>query len=72
MVAGLVLTGIGIIDLNTALRAQSGDDSTIVVWRDREALLSYRNGELIKEAIAFEKEYGQQTTREAYPLKVAL
>jgi quinol monooxygenase YgiN len=53
-------------------RPEFGEDSTVVIWKDREALLAYRNGELIKEAIAFENKHNQQITRESYPLTIAL
>jgi len=38
------------------------------MWRDQESLTAYREGELIKEGIAFELKLGLKSTREAYPL----
>ena len=55
--------------LKLYLKPEKGDESTIVIWRDRESLNAYRGGELIKEALAFEKKIGlEATTREGYPL----
>ena len=34
----------------------------------QDSLTAYRTGELVKEAIAFERKLGLKTTREAYPL----
>ena len=53
-------------------RPEFGDNSTIVVWKDREALLAYRNGELIKEVSEFEKKHSLKINRESYPLTIAL
>jgi quinol monooxygenase YgiN len=62
----------GVVAIYHYYRPEFGDDSTIVIWKDKEALQAYRGGELIKEAIAFEKKMGLQATREGYPLDIAL
>ena len=49
-------------------RPEKDDEATIIVWRDQGSLTAYRTGELVKEAIAFERKLGLKSTREAYPL----
>jgi quinol monooxygenase YgiN len=49
-------------------RPEKGEESTVIIWRDQESLAAYRTGELIKEAIAFEKKLGLKSTREVHPL----
>jgi heme-degrading monooxygenase HmoA len=51
---------------------EKGTASTLVIWESQEAMQNYRQSELIKEALAFEKEYGLPGTREAYPLIFSL
>jgi heme-degrading monooxygenase HmoA len=46
----------------------SGESTTIIVWESDEARLAYREGELIREAVAQEERLGLTSTREAYPL----
>ena len=59
----------GVLAIYHYNRPEKGDESTIVIWKDQESLTAYREGELIKEAIAFEKKMGlEATTREGYPL----
>ena len=59
----------GVIAVYHYNRPEKGDESTIVIWRDQESLNAYRGGELIKEALAFERKIGlEATTREGYPL----
>jgi heme-degrading monooxygenase HmoA len=49
-----------------------GKQVTAIVWRDEEARVAYRESDLIKEAIAVEQRLGLTSTREAYPLTLAL
>lgn len=46
-----------------------GDEVTVVVWESADAVKAYRQSELIKEAIEFEKANNLPATREGYPLK---
>ena len=62
----------GVMAIYHYYRPELGDNTTIVIWKDKEALQAYRNGDLIKEAIAFEKVHGLQSSREAYPLTLSL
>ena len=39
-----------------------------MIWESAEALQAYRESDLVREAIAFEKKLGVPATREAYPL----
>lgn len=64
----------GVIAIYHYKRPEQGDEATIVIWENEELLRRYREGDLIKEPIAFEQKLGLQTTttREAYPLALAL
>ena len=53
-------------------KPEAGEVKTIVIWEDEESIKAYREGELIKEAIAFEKENNLSSTREIYPLTFSL
>jgi len=52
-------------------RPEQGDDITLIIWESQDAVKSYREGSLFKEASAFEKELNLETTREGYPLAYA-
>jgi heme-degrading monooxygenase HmoA len=58
----------GVVAIYHYTRPDKGDDSTIIVWESRAALQAYRDGDLIQEAIAFEKQHDLTTTREGYPV----
>ncbi len=49
-------------------RPEQGDESTIIIWENEEAVKHYRTGDLVKEAIAFEQAHHLPSTREGYPL----
>ncbi len=53
-------------------RPDKGDDITIIVWKDEASAQAYRQGALVKEAIAFEHSNGMPATRESYPLGLGL
>jgi heme-degrading monooxygenase HmoA len=53
-------------------QSDKGAESTIIIWESLEALKSYRESDLVQEAMAFEKKTGMPTTREAYPILSAL
>jgi quinol monooxygenase YgiN len=53
-------------------RPDKGDDFTIIVWENEDAVKAYRQGELVKEALAFEQAHGLPATREGYPLMLAV
>src|SRR5512140_876588 len=58
----------GVIAIYHYARPDRGDESTNIVWENTAALQAYRDGDLIKEAIALEKQLGLITTREGYPV----
>lgn len=62
----------GVIAILHYSRPEKGDESTIVVWENQEAVQAYRNGDLLKEAIAVENRLNLPTTREGYPLTLGL
>jgi heme-degrading monooxygenase HmoA len=53
-------------------KPDKNEESTIIIWESEEALKHYRDSDLVKEAIAFEKTRNLPTTREAYPLLFSL
>lgn len=53
-------------------RPDKGDDFTIIVWEDEQAAKDYRQGNLVKEAIAFEQLQNLPATREGYPLGLGI
>jgi len=62
----------GVVAIYHYTRPEQGDDSTVVIWESEEAMKAYRQSDLIKEAIAYEKQSGTPATREAHPLQIAL
>jgi quinol monooxygenase YgiN len=58
----------GVLAVYHYVRADKGDDSTLIVWEDEAAVQAYRTGDLVKEAIAFEQAHNLPATREGYPL----
>ena len=61
----------GVVAIYHYSRPAQGDDSTLIIWESQEAVKSYREGSLVKEALAFEKEANLPATRESYPLDYA-
>jgi quinol monooxygenase YgiN len=53
------------------MRPDEGDDSTIIIWENMQALKDYREGALVQETVAFEKKLGLPATRETFPLAYA-
>ncbi len=51
-------------------RPDKGDSVTFIVWESEEAVQAYRQGELIKLPMEFEKSHNMPSIREAYPLTV--
>ncbi len=49
----------------------TGESTTLILWRDEDARKAYRNGELIKEAMAMEQRLGITTSRDAYPVLIS-
>ncbi len=61
----------GVLAIYHFNRPDKGDELTIVVWENEDAVRAYRGSELIKEPIAFEKAHNMPTTREGYSLTFA-
>jgi hypothetical protein len=53
-------------------RHEDAEQVTLIVWQEEGARLAYRQSELIKEPMALEQRLGLTSTREAYPLTLAL
>ena len=58
----------GVLAIYHYARPEQGDESTIIIWENEEAVKAYRTGDLIKEAIAFEQAHHLPSTREGYRL----
>jgi quinol monooxygenase YgiN len=58
----------GVVAIYHYVRPEHGDDTTLIIWENQEALKKYREGTLVQEAMAFEKELNLPSTREGYPL----
>lgn len=55
----------GVVEILHYADAESGTTSTLVVWESEADERRYREGELIKEAIAFEQSTGGAASRSA-------
>jgi len=62
---------LGVAAIYHYARLEQGEDVTLIIWESQDAVKSYREGSLFKEAFAFEKELNLATTREGYPLAYA-
>ena len=62
----------GVMGIYHFQRPDKGDEVTVIVWENEEAMKVYREGELIKEPIAFESLYNIHSSREGYPLIYAV
>ncbi|KRT64299.1 MAG: gwa2 protein [Chloroflexi bacterium CSP1-4] len=47
---------------------ETGESTTVVVWRDDASRAAYRESALIREVMAFEERLGLHGTRRAFPL----
>jgi quinol monooxygenase YgiN len=47
---------------------ESGESTTVIVWRDEASRLAYRDSALIGKAIGMERRLGLTSTRRALPL----
>jgi len=61
----------GVIAIYQYSRPEHGDEKTVAIWEDEAALRRYRESDLVKEAIAFEKQWNLASTRQAYPISQA-
>ena len=62
----------GVVAIYHYPQPEKNQTTTIMVWKDKEALMAYRQSDLINEAIAFEMKNNLKSTREAYPLTISL
>jgi heme-degrading monooxygenase HmoA len=62
----------GVVAIYHFTKPEAGEQVTVIVWKDEEARSAYRQSELIKEALELEPRLGLASTREAYPLTLAL
>ena len=58
----------GVLAVHHYARPEQGDESTIIIWENEEAVQAYRRSDLIQEAIAFEQAHHLPSMREGYPL----
>lgn len=62
----------GVVAVYHFTKADQGEQVTAIVWETDDARAAYRESNLIKEALEFEQRLGLASTREAYPLTLAL
>jgi heme-degrading monooxygenase HmoA len=62
----------GVVAIYHFTKPDQGEEVTAIIWESDEARAAYRESELIKEALAVEQRLGLASTREAYPLALAL
>jgi quinol monooxygenase YgiN len=61
----------GVVAVYHFTRPGVGETTTLIVWESERARQAYLQGDLIKQAVAFEQQLGLATTREAHPLTYA-
>lgn len=61
----------GVVAVYHFSRPEPHESTTLIVWESDEARQAYRQGDLIKEAMAFEQRFDLASTRDAYPLTYA-
>ncbi len=61
----------GVAAIYHYIRPDQGDEVTVVIWENQEAVKAYRESALIQEATTFEKKHNLPATREGYPLQYA-
>ena len=62
----------GVRAIHHFLRPDHGDDVTIIIWDNEDAVKAYRVSELIREVAAFEQSHNTRVVREGYPLAISL
>ncbi len=63
----------GVVEILHYADSESGTTSTVVVWESEADVRRYREGELVKEAIAFEQRSGEPASRSGpFPVQVRL
>jgi quinol monooxygenase YgiN len=61
----------GVVAIYHYPQPEKNQTTTIMIWKDKESLMAYRQSDLIKEAIEFEKTNNLKSTRETYPLTIS-
>ncbi|HEX9036421.1 MAG TPA: antibiotic biosynthesis monooxygenase [Ktedonobacterales bacterium] len=59
----------GVIAVYHYTRPEHGDDTTLIIWENEDAVRAYRASDLVREAIVFEQANNLPATREGYPLE---
>ncbi len=62
----------GVRAIHHYLRPDHGDDVTIIIWDNEEAVRAYRASGLMKEADTFDRAQRTRAVREGYPLAISL
>jgi quinol monooxygenase YgiN len=58
----------GVLAVYYSVRLDKGDETTFIVWENPDAIKTYREGPLLKEALDFEASHGLSSAREGYPI----
>jgi heme-degrading monooxygenase HmoA len=62
----------GVVAVYHFTKRDQGEQVTAILWENEAARAAYRESELIQEALELEQRLGLASTREAYPLTLAL
>ncbi len=62
----------GVRAIHHYTRPDHGDDMTIIIWENEEAVKAYRASGLMKEVSDFESSQPTKAVREGYPLAISL
>jgi heme-degrading monooxygenase HmoA len=49
-------------------RAEEGESVTIIIWESEEAMMRFRESDIVQDVMRFEQEIGVPARREVYPL----
>lgn len=53
-------------------KPEKNEETTVTIWENEDAWKRYQQSDLLKEAMAFEQQMNLPSTREAYPLLLAI
>ncbi len=58
----------GVLAVHHFNRPDEGETVTLIIWKDKESMMAYRQGDLIRETIGFAQKLGIEASREDYPI----
>ncbi len=58
----------GVLEIYHFKRPELDEEVTAIIWEDEQAMKAYRESELVKEPMAFERQHNLPSQRRGYPL----